>query len=110
MAAPTCGIGAIHGLLSGKAARVTMRVSDNDQACGPQLWVQEGMTPFARLEQVKAPEHRGLTLRDPTRFAYHPERDCSGPDSFDLVAFVDNRGGSAVTGRLYVAVSVSRHR
>jgi hypothetical protein len=101
---------AIHGLLGSKGARVTMRVSDNDQTCETRLWVQKGVIPFTRLEQVKAPEHGALALTDPSRFAYHPEPGYRGPDSFDLIAFGNNRGGSAVTGRLHVAVSVSRHR
>jgi hypothetical protein len=110
MAATHCSIGAIHGLLHGDGARVTMRVSDNDQACGAQLWVQKGVIPFTRLQQVKAPEHGDLTLDDPRRFSYRPEPGYRGPDSFDLIAFGNNRGGSEVTGRLHVTVSVSMRR
>jgi hypothetical protein len=110
IAAPQCSIDAVHGMLRGEGARITMRVSDNDQACGTQLWVQKGVIPFTRLQQVKAPEHGYLTLDDPKRFSYHPEPGYRGPDSFDLVAFGNNRGGSEVTGRLYVTVSVSLRR
>jgi hypothetical protein len=87
-----------------------MRVSDNDQACGARLWVENGIIPFTRLQLAKAPEHGNVTLGDSTRFAYHPAPHYRGPDGFDLIAFGNNRGGSAVTGRLHVAVSVSRHR
>jgi hypothetical protein len=87
-----------------------MRVSDNDQVCGTRLWVEQDVIPFTRLEQVKAPEHGSLTLNDPTRFAYRPKPHYRGPDRFDLIAFGNNRGGPAVTGRLHVAVSVSRRR
>lgn len=110
LAAPRCSMDAIHGLLGSKGARMTMRVSDNAQACGTRLWVQSGVIPFTRLEQAKAPEHGDLMLDDPTRFIYRPEQGYRGPDSFDLLAFGKDRGGSAVTGRLHVAVSVSRHR
>ena len=110
LAAPQCSVNAIHGLLGSKGAWATMRVSDNDQACGTRLWVGNGVTPFSRLKQAKAPEHGKLTLSDPTRFTYHPAPHYRGPDSFDLIAFGNNRDGSAVTGRLHVAVSVSRHR
>ena len=106
LAAPGCSIGPIHGLLGSTGASVTMRVSANDQACGSRLWVQNGVIPFTRLEQVKAPQHGELTLDDPTRFVYHPEPSYTGADGFDLLAFGNNRGGSAVTGRLHVTVLV----
>lgn len=110
MAAAQCSIDPIHDLLGVKGAQVTMRVSDDDQACGTQLWVQEGVIPFTRIEQVKAPAHGDLVFNDPTRFVYHPEQGYRGPDSFDLIAFGDDAGGSAVTGRLHVTVSVGLPR
>ena len=110
LAAPRCSIDPIRGLLGSKGARVTMRVSDNDQACGTRLWVRKGSIPFTRLQQVKAPEHGVLTLNDPTRFEYQPESGYRGPDSFEIIAFGDSRGGAAITGHLHVAVSVSLHR
>ena len=87
-----------------------MRVSDNDRGCGTRLWVQRGVIPFTRLEQVKAPEHGQLSLNDPTRFVYHPDPGYRGPDNFGLVAFGNSRTGAAMTGRLHVTVSVSLHR
>lgn len=78
MAAAQCSIDPIHDLLGVKGAQVTMRVSDDEQACGTQLWVQEGVIPFTRVEQVMAPVHGNLVLNDPTRFVYHPEQGYRG--------------------------------
>ncbi len=110
LAAPRCSIDAIHGLLGTPGAGVTMRVSDNDEACGTRPWVRPGVISFTRLDPIKAPHHGELTLSDPTRFSYRPQPGYRGPDSFELVGFGDGADGSAVTGRLHVAVSVSLHR
>ncbi len=110
MAAPFCIVSPIHGLLGPHGARVTMRVSGSDRACGTSLWVQDGLIPFTRLEQLRAPRHGDLTLNDPTRFAYHPEPAYRGRDSFDIIAYGNTSDGTAVTGKLHVAVSVSQPR